>query len=66
MACVSVIRWPSAPSPYLTPSRWELVQRMLALKPVDRLDSSSALAQFDALWSRPAPARGKQDSPTSK
>lgn len=43
-----------------------VVQRMLALEPVDRLDSSSALAQFDALWSRPAPARGKQDSPTSK
>jgi hypothetical protein len=43
-----------------------LVQRMLALNPVERLDSSSALDQFEALWSRPTPAGSKQDSPTSK
>jgi hypothetical protein len=42
--------WKTVPGPYLTPSRWAFVQRMLAEQPVERLDAASALATFASSW----------------
>jgi serine/threonine protein kinase len=37
---------------FLTPSRWQFVQRMLAIDPRDRIDSATAFLDFNAYWWR--------------